>query len=146
VLFDRIRENRSKLRKVSLAELVNASVMQTMRRSVFTSLTVFVSVLALYIVGVSSIKEFSLPIMIGVVAGGYSSIFLSGSFWYMLNRKPALVEAAASQPVKLIEPLDASAPVAPKNPKPASGNTVGGRRRNVRNSYKKAKNKPDATV
>ncbi|MDR1913780.1 MAG: protein translocase subunit SecF [Clostridiales bacterium] len=89
VIFDRIRENRGIMRRVDFAELVNTSVNQTMRRSIFTSCTVFLVVLVLYILGVSSIKEFSLPIMIGVIAGAYSSIFLSGSFWYMFNKKPA---------------------------------------------------------
>ncbi|MDR1640942.1 MAG: protein translocase subunit SecF [Clostridiales bacterium] len=156
VLFDRIRENRTRLRKVSLAELVNTSVMQTMRRSVFTSLTVFVSVLALYIVGVSSIKEFSLPIMIGVVAGGYSSIFLSGSFWYMLNHKPEPVAATAAQPAKPESrasngpaPAKAESELSktnvPTRSRSRSNAASGGR--NARSSYKKAKKtKPDATV
>jgi preprotein translocase SecF subunit len=100
VVFDRIRENRQRLRKASSLELVNASIAQTVRRSVFTSLTVFVSVLVLYILGVSSIKEFSLPIMIGVVAGGYSSVFLAGSFWFMLAKKqPEKKRSAAPQQI-----------------------------------------------
>ncbi|MDR1558568.1 MAG: protein translocase subunit SecF [Clostridiales bacterium] len=96
VIFDRIRENRSLMRKSPIADLVNVSVSQTMRRSVFTSLTVFIVVLILYILGVASIKEFALPIIIGVIAGGYSSIFLSGTFWYMLTKKPETVPAPRS--------------------------------------------------
>ncbi|MDR2650292.1 MAG: protein translocase subunit SecF [Clostridiales bacterium] len=96
VIFDRIRENRGLMRKSSIIELIDVSITQTMRRSVFTSLTVFIVVLILYILGVSSIKEFSLPIMIGVVAGGYSSIFLAGTFWYMLNKKPEAAPAVQS--------------------------------------------------
>ncbi|MDR1537614.1 MAG: protein translocase subunit SecF [Clostridiales bacterium] len=98
VIFDRIRENKVLMRRAGFLELVNNSIRQTMRRSVFTSLTVFMSVLVLYIVGVSSIKEFALPIMIGVVAGGYSSIFLAGSFWYMLAKKPETKAVATPAP------------------------------------------------
>jgi preprotein translocase SecF subunit len=94
--FDRIRENRVNMRKVSLEELVNVSITQTMRRSIFTSATVLLVVLLLYILGVNSIKEFSMPILIGVIAGAYSSIFLSGSFWYMFNKKP--IPRAISEP------------------------------------------------
>ncbi|MDR3240434.1 MAG: protein translocase subunit SecF [Clostridiales bacterium] len=89
IIFDRIRENKAILRKASAIELVNVSVSQTLRRSVFTSLTSLLVVFLLYIFGVSSIKEFSLPILIGIIAGTYSSIFLSGGFWYMLSKKPA---------------------------------------------------------
>ena len=84
VIFDRLRENRALLR-VNNAELVNISVTQSLRRSVLTSATTLLIVLALYIVGVPSIRDFALPIMIGLLFGTYSSVFLSGSFWYMLS-------------------------------------------------------------
>ncbi len=84
VIFDRIRENRGKLGRKNYAELVNHSVSQTLRRSVFTSATVFFAVVCLYIFGVPSVKDFALPIAIGVVAGAYSSIFLSANIWYIL--------------------------------------------------------------
>ena len=97
VIFDRIRENRTLMRRVPIAELINVSVRQTMRRSIFTLVTVLIVLLVLYILGVASIREFSLPIMIGVVAGGYSSIFLAGSFLYMFSAKPQ--QASTQAPV-----------------------------------------------
>ena len=85
VIFDRLRENRSLNRATDNASLVNNSVSQTLRRSVLTSATTLLMVLSLYIVGVPAIRDFALPIMIGLFFGTYSSVFLSGSFWYMLS-------------------------------------------------------------
>jgi len=91
VIFDRIRENlRLKTGKETLAELVNKSISQTFTRSINTSLTTFVMVLVLYILGVSSIREFALPLMVGIVCGTYSSVCLTGALWYvMTNAKKA---------------------------------------------------------
>jgi preprotein translocase SecF subunit len=107
VTFDRVRENKSIMRKPPLIELINASINQTLRRSIFTSSTVFVVVLALYIFGVSSIREFTLPIIVGVVAGAYSSSFLAGSFWYMLSERKPKLAVISSQPAPAA-PADAS--------------------------------------
>ncbi len=85
VMFDRVRENRNKNRRMGSKELVDMSVNQTLRRSIFTSLTSLLSIICLYAMGVPSIKEFSLPIIIGIVFGAYSSVFLAGSFWYILT-------------------------------------------------------------
>ena len=75
VIFDRIRENLgTMLKKDSLEELVNRSISQTLSRSIFTSLTTFIMVAALYVLGVTSIKEFALPLMVGIVCGTYSSV------------------------------------------------------------------------
>ena len=88
VIFDRVRENmRSRRREDSLADVVNKSVTETLSRSIFTSLTTFFMVLALYIFGVASVKEFALPIMIGIICGAYSSVCLAGSIWYVLRIK-----------------------------------------------------------
>ena len=84
VIFDRLRENKS-LMRVDNGALVNISVSQTLRRSILTSATTLLMVLSLYIVGVPAIRDFALPIMIGLFFGTYSSVFLSGSFWYMLS-------------------------------------------------------------
>lgn len=87
VIFDRIRENKETMGpKDSLEEVVNRSITQTLSRSVFTSLTTFIMVAALYILGVSSIKEFALPLMAGILCGTYSSICLASAF-YMVLRK-----------------------------------------------------------
>ena len=86
IIFDRIRENKERSR-LSNADLVNLSITQTLRRSVLTSATTFLVVLALFIMGVPSIRDFALPIMIGIIFGTYSSVFLSGSIWYTLTSK-----------------------------------------------------------
>lgn len=86
VIFDRVRENRTNLRRATATELINTSVSQTLRRSIYTSLTTLLSILCLYIMGVSSIKDFSLPIIIGLIFGAYSSVCLAGSFWFILGR------------------------------------------------------------
>ena len=97
VIFDRIRENMKSMQKETLAEVVNKSITTTLSRSINTSLTTFVMVLVLYIMGVSSIKEFAAPIMVGIVVGAYSSIFISGALWFIMKRasyKKALKRAA----------------------------------------------------
>lgn len=88
VIFDRIRENLGgMLKKDTLEELVNRSISQTLSRSIFTSLTTFVMVAALYVLGVTSIKEFALPLMVGIVCGTYSSVCITGALWYVLRIK-----------------------------------------------------------
>lgn len=88
VIFDRIRENmRTMNHKDDLKEIVNKSITQTMSRSIFTSLTTFIMVAVLYILGVTSIRDFALPLMVGIVCGAYSSICLAGSLWYLLRMK-----------------------------------------------------------
>lgn len=86
VIFDRIRENLHVMGKASLEDIVNKSVTQTLSRSVFTSLTTFITVLMLYILGVANIRDFALPLMVGVVCGTYSSIFLAGNLWYLFRQ------------------------------------------------------------
>ena len=87
VIFDRIRENKGFMgNKDLLDDVVNTSITQTLSRSVFTSLTTFVMVAVLYILGVTSIKEFALPLMVGILCGTYSSICLASAF-YMILRK-----------------------------------------------------------
>ncbi len=88
VIFDRIRENmQTKKRKQDLAEIVNMSVTQTLTRSIYTSFTTFVMVLLLFILGVSSIREFALPLMVGIICGAYSSVCITGSLWYVMKTR-----------------------------------------------------------
>ena len=90
VIFDRIRENlRNKKDKEELQELVNRSISQTLSRSIFTSLTTFFMVAALEVFGVSSIREFALPLIAGIICGTYSSICLTGAMWYVFRTKLA---------------------------------------------------------
>ncbi|MCR5179382.1 MAG: protein translocase subunit SecD [Lachnospiraceae bacterium] len=82
VTFDRIRENlNAAVRKNDFAGIVNTSVAQTLSRSLFTSITTFLMVLCLVIFGVADIKLFAIPLMVGVVAGTYSSIFIASPLW-----------------------------------------------------------------
>ena len=88
VIFDRIRENlRDKKDKEELQDMVNRSISQTLSRSIFTSLTTFFMVAALEVFGVSSIREFALPLIAGIVCGTYSSICLTGAMWYVFRTK-----------------------------------------------------------
>ena len=88
VIFDRIRENlKARRRDQSLEEIVNLSITQTFTRSINTSLTTVIMVLVLYIMGVSSIREFALPLMVGIVCGTYSSVCLTGAMWYEMSRR-----------------------------------------------------------
>lgn len=89
VIFDRIRENLSGLRKTQtreeLAEIANRSMTQTISRSLNTSITTFVMVMMLYLLGVSSIRDFALPLMAGLVSGTYSSICIATELWYEMK-------------------------------------------------------------
>ena len=87
VIFDRIRENMHTLGKgESLETMVNESITQTLSRSIFTSMTTFVMVAALYAFGVSSVKEFALPLMAGILCGTYSSVCITGALWLVLRK------------------------------------------------------------
>lgn len=88
VIFDRIRENMKSMgKRQDLAEIVNLSVTQTLTRSIYTSFTTFITIFVLFILGVASIREFALPIMVGIVCGAYSSVCITGSLWYTLRTK-----------------------------------------------------------
>ena len=94
VIFDRVRENlramnekRKKTAEDTLENCVNLSVSQTLSRSIFTSLTTVIMVIMLYINGVSSIREFALPLIIGIICGTYSSVCVTGALWFVLREK-----------------------------------------------------------
>lgn len=90
VIFDRIREeNKMKTRKDTLEDVVNKSITQTLTRSVYTSFTTFVMVALLFVMGVSSVKEFAAPLMVGVAVGAYSSVCITGALWYVMKTKVA---------------------------------------------------------
>ena len=100
VIFDRIREHLKTAKLKSdeeLAEIVNLSITETLSRSINTSLTTFIMVLVLFIVGVSSIREFALPLMVGVICGGYSSVCITGPLYYMFKRGSIKKQAAAAK-------------------------------------------------
>lgn len=87
VIFDRIRENVKNKPELARAELVNLSVKESLGRTIMTSITTLVTIAALYILGVAAIKEFALPIIVGVIAGTYSSNLISGYLWAWLEEK-----------------------------------------------------------
>ncbi len=88
VIFDRIREHLAGGKgKGDLQEVVNSSITQTLTRSIYTSLTTFVMVAALYVFGVTSIREFALPLMAGIICGAYSSVCITGALWYLMKTK-----------------------------------------------------------
>ncbi len=88
VVFDRVRENMAAMtKKDDLKEVVNRSITQTLSRSIFTSLTTFIMVAVLYVLGVTSIRDFALPLMVGILCGAYSSVCLAGAMWYVLRKK-----------------------------------------------------------
>ena len=76
-----------------LKELVNRCITQTLTRSIYTSLTTFITIAVLYVMGVSSIKEFALPLMVGIVCGAYSSVCITGALWYTMKTKGAKLTA-----------------------------------------------------
>ena len=87
VIFDRVRENLKTRGSQSLEDVVNNSITQTFTRSINTSLTTFIMVFVLYVMGVSSIREFAMPLMVGIVCGAYSSVCLAGSMWYLMETR-----------------------------------------------------------
>ncbi len=87
VIFDRIRENIKIMRKSSFAEIADESIRQTLMRSINTSITTLLTVLVLYLLGVEQVKVFALPLIIGIVAGTYSSVLIAPSLWVILKEK-----------------------------------------------------------
>ena len=87
VIFDRIREEmKYKKRDEDLADVVNKSITYTLTRSIYTSFTTIVMVAVLYVLGVSSIKEFASPLMVGFIGGAYSSVCITGALWYIMKK------------------------------------------------------------
>lgn len=87
VLFDRVRENKRKHSgEMSFGDIVNNSTHDTLRRSIFTTLTTLVTIGMIFIMGVDSIRNFAFPLCVGIVAGLFSSVFMSGMLWDALNK------------------------------------------------------------
>lgn len=97
VIFDRIRENQKLMAGEPLSQIVNTSITQTLTRSIYTSFTTFITIFMLYILGVASIKEFALPLIVGIVAGAYSSVCVTGSLWYMMKAHQAKTATAGAE-------------------------------------------------
>ena len=85
VVFDRIRENRKTMKKFDYEQLASDSIQQTIKRSVYTSVTTLLMIIALYILGVPQIREFALPLIAGIISGTYSSIFIASPLWVIIK-------------------------------------------------------------
>ncbi|WP_083258453.1 protein translocase subunit SecF [Cellulosilyticum sp. I15G10I2] len=85
IVFDRIRENKGKMHADD-AKIIDESVNQTLTRSINTSITTLIMIVLLYILGVQSVKQFAFPLIIGIAAGTYSSIFIASPLWYELRK------------------------------------------------------------
>lgn len=84
VVFDRIRENMKRVnlkRGITVKAVVNDSIHESMGRTLNTTITTLITILLLYFIGVSSVKEFASPLIVGIIAGAYSSIFIASTFW-----------------------------------------------------------------
>ncbi len=87
VLFDRVRDNQKTMKHGDYHGVINTSISQIISRSVNTSLTTFIMVFVLNLLGVASIREFALPLMVGIISGTYSSLFIASPLWYVLKKK-----------------------------------------------------------
>ena len=100
VIFDRIRENARKMASAARTEVVNRSVKECLGRTINTTLTTLITIVMLYILGVASIKEFALPIIIGILSGVYSANMINGYVWAFLQEKRKARKAAAAKQVQ----------------------------------------------
>ena len=88
VVFDRIRENKKKASaRTPLAETINKSITETLSRSINTSVTTFIMVFVLAILGVNSVRQFAIPMIVGIISGCYSSVCVASPLWYVLSGK-----------------------------------------------------------
>lgn len=86
IIFDRIREEKKYLNGRTMEEVVNYSINKTVRRTIITTLTTVLAVVTLYYVGVEAVKVLAMPLLIGLLAGAYSSLFLASAIWYDLSK------------------------------------------------------------
>lgn len=98
VIFDRIRENmKGKKRTETIAELVDRSVWETMGRTINSTITTLITIVLIYILGVNTIKNFALPLIVGIIIGAYTSIFIASSFWASWKESDMKQKALAAQ-------------------------------------------------
>jgi SecD/SecF fusion protein len=130
VIFDRIRENNHGIRsQEELRDMVNTSITQTLTRSIYTSFTTWVMTLTIYVLGVSAIREFALPLMVGIICGAFSSVCITGALWFIFktrvgkNRLPLTYEekgpkkAAAAATTETVDAEGNTVVVAAAKPK-----------------------------
>ena len=142
VIFDRIREAlATKSRTEDLKDLVNRCITQTLTRTIYTNITTFIMVVVLYILGVSSIKEFAAPLMVGIVCGAYTSVCITGALWYVMKTKIGAKAATVSNGTKAIADTK-KAEQADSSEALADGNTAkSGKKKGKKKSFKDKKKK-----
>ncbi len=143
VIFDRIRENLKLMPAADLKEIVNNSISQTLTRSIYTSFTTFITIFLLFVLGVATIKEFALPLMVGVIIGAYSSVCVTGALWYVMRTHTGKVTETAAQTEPQSGAAGAEIPAETdraqeqkQNPSPAQP-----KKQNTGNTRKKSKKK-----
>ncbi|SCG83552.1 preprotein translocase subunit SecF [Proteiniborus sp. DW1] len=87
VIFDRMRENLKLMKNEKYEDIVNTSIKQTLSRTINTTTTTLLAIVTLYILGVDAIKDFAFPLIVGMIAGTYSSIFIASPIWYLLKTR-----------------------------------------------------------
>ncbi|MBR0366252.1 MAG: protein translocase subunit SecF [Clostridia bacterium] len=97
VIFDRIRENmKNRKRTESISEMTNRSITQTLGRTINSTITTLITIVLIYILGVNTLKEFALPLIIGIVIGAYTSIYIASTFWASWKESDAQAKAQAA--------------------------------------------------
>jgi preprotein translocase subunit SecF len=109
VVFDRVRENQRLMRREPLDKIVNASVNQTLGRTIITATTTFLAVLALYVFGGEVLRGFAFAMLVGVVTGTYSTVFIASTIAIILSRRETNLRAAGAPAKATVEPAPAAA-------------------------------------
>ena len=143
VIFDRIREEmKEKGANVDLKELVNKCITQTLTRSIYTNLTTFIMVVALFVLGVSSIREFAAPLMVGIACGAYTSVCITGALWYVMKTRVGAKARAAARAIPVQETAAASKEAdAPQGQENSAEAAAGSRKSNKKSGTSKKKKK-----
>lgn len=142
VIFDRIREEMKEAGKdVDLKELVNRCITQTLTRSIYTNLTTFIMVVALFVLGVSSIREFAAPLMVGIACGAYTSVCITGALWYVMKTRIGAGAKAVAKAIPVQEAGDGSQKSIAQNGDNTSEGSGETRRRNKKSGKSKKKKK-----
>lgn len=98
VIFDRIRENqKSRKKNETISAMVDRSIFETLGRTINSTITTLITIILIYILGVSTIKDFALPLIVGILAGAYTSIFIASTFWAAWRESNMKAKAAAAQ-------------------------------------------------
>lgn len=142
VIFDRIREELKEAgNDVDLKELVNRCITQILTRSIYTNLTTFIMVVALFVLGVSSIREFAAPLMVGIACGAYTSVCITGALWYVMKTRIGAGAKAAAKALPVKEAGDGAQKSIAQNEDSASETSGESRRRNKKSGKSRKKKK-----